>query len=44
MKKVLKKIIIIPLYIFYFLFVELLLGIGFQKDVWQEMVDWTNKD
>lgn len=41
-KKIIKKTIVFPVYLFYFLIVEVWIGAGI-GDVWDKMLKWTDK-
>lgn len=42
MKKIVKKILVIPLYGIYYIFFEWILGVG-MKDPWDKLWEWTKR-
>lgn len=42
MKQILKKILIVPIYILYLIVIDWILGIG-TRDIWDKLKEWSEK-
>lgn len=42
MKRILKKVLFVPVYMVYLIVIDWILGIG-TKDIWDKLKEWTEK-